>query len=68
MGAGLLRTALAVKLVSGGQLPCRTLGGHLDDCMSYSDFYHDSVGPVDLALASAVSPGGGAGGVLVGRV
>lgn len=68
MGGGLLRTALAVSLVCGGQLPCRALGAELSAHMPYGDLYNSKVGPLDHVLAATVSPGGGAGGVLVGRV
>ncbi len=68
MGAGLLRTALAVTLVSGGQLPCRLLGDSLPGHLPYAKLYSGQTGPVDHVLATAVSPGGGAAGVLVGRV
>lgn len=68
MGAGLLRTALAVALVSGGRLPCRRLGAVLPDCLPYAELYSHGTGAVEQVLAATVSAGGGAGGVLVGRV
>mgnify|MGYP005838719343 CR=1 FL=1 len=66
MGAGLLRTALAVRLVNGGQLACRALDRYLPERFLYSDLYDHQVGRLDYALASTVTPGGGAGAVLVG--
>jgi 3-oxoacyl-[acyl-carrier-protein] synthase II len=68
MGAGLLRTALAVALVSGSKLPCRSLGARVSPCLPYRELYSGLTGPVRHVLATTVSPGGGAGGVLVGRV
>lgn len=68
MGAGLLRTALAVTLVRGGQLPCRNLGESPAAHFPYHELYTAMTGSVDHVLATTVSPGGGAGGVLVGRV
>lgn len=68
MGAGLLRSALAVALVGGAQLSCRSLGERLADQLPYAELYNRGTGPVDHVLATAVSPGGGAGGVLMGRV
>lgn len=66
MGAGLLRTALAVHLVGGGELACRALNRPLPERFLYSDLYDRQVGRLDHALATTVTPGGGAGAVLVG--
>jgi 3-oxoacyl-[acyl-carrier-protein] synthase II len=68
MGAGLLRTALAVTLVGGGQLPCRRLGAPVPSSLPYAELYSHRTAPVDQVLAATVCAGGGAGGVLVGRV
>ncbi len=68
MGAGLLRTVLAVAVLAGRPLPCRPLARRLPDRLPYTNLYSGQTGPADLVLASTVSPGGGAAGVLVGRV